>query len=207
MGSEFPSRLSPFPLCWVIGPKLSIWGHTALAPMFWVCCYPGPPSSTPELGSLVWLCLPSHLPLLLGSSPCPAHPFFCTGTLGPGWGLILVSFAGNAEGEAPAQGPSGGGSWGLIGSILGEFLWRAGHPFPEPKGAHPAFLLRSYACCLPPPPWGESLLDEDSLGREGCAFPEDGAMLVAVGHRFCGWALAFPPELLLLQVNPRETCS
>lgn len=48
MGSGFPCGLSLCPLCWVTGPKLSIWGHTALAPIFWVCCHPGPPSSTPS---------------------------------------------------------------------------------------------------------------------------------------------------------------
>lgn len=69
--------------------------------------------------------------------------------------------------EKPQPGPFGGAeAGGLIGSILGEFLWRVGHPLPEPQGAHPAFLLHSHACLLPPSPWGESLLDEDYLGRE-----------------------------------------
>lgn len=175
MGSGFPCGLSPCLLCWVTGLKLCIWGHTTLALTFWEHCHPGTPS-TPELGtpwgSLAWLCLPSCLPLCLAP-----HPALCTPFPAQAGGSFWVGFAGNAEGEAPAQGPSGGGSRGLIGSILGEFLWRVGHPLPEPQGARSAFLLHSYACLLPPQPWGVSLLvlDEDNLGRKECAFPEGGA--------------------------------
>lgn len=172
-------RAVPVSPLWVTGPKLWIWGHTALAPIFWECCHPGPRSSTPELGTVwgspAWLCLPSHLPLVLGSSLCPVHPFSCTGTLvqaGAHFGLVLLEMQKEKPQPRALRGAEAGG---LIGSILGEFLRRAGHPLPEPQGARPAFLLRSHACLLPPSPWGESFLAGARLGREGCVFPEDGA--------------------------------
>lgn len=77
---------------------------------------------------------------------------------------------------------------------------------PPPSRATGGLLrvpVPSYACLLPPQPWDESLLDEDSLGREGCAFPEDGS-----GCQFLPWWLwdtGFVDEHLLSLQN--STCS
>lgn len=73
-----PWALSLPAVCLCVPPAGSldpnwIWGHINLAPIFWECCHPGPPSSAPVLGSWggspAWLCLPSWLPLVLRSSP------------------------------------------------------------------------------------------------------------------------------------------
>lgn len=109
-------------------------------------------------------------PLLLATGAwfltLPRAPLFLRGDprcrLGAHFGSVLLEMQKEKPQPRALRGAEAGG---LIGSILGEFLWRAGHPLPEPQGARPAFLLCSHACLLPPSPRGESFLHEDSLGR------------------------------------------
>lgn len=115
------------------------------------------------LATGAWLLTLPRAPLFLHRDP-PSR-------LGAHFGLVLLEMQEKPQPRALRGAEAGG----LIGSILGEFLWRAGHPLPEPQGARLAFLFPSHAYLLPPPPWGESCPDEDSLGREGCAFPQGGA--------------------------------
>lgn len=90
------------------------------------------------LATGAWLLTLPHAPLFLHRDPLSR--------LGARFGLILLEMQKEKPQPRALRGAEAGG---LIGSILGEFLWRAGHPLPEPQGARPAFLLPSHACLLP----------------------------------------------------------
>lgn len=112
---------------------------------------PPPPPRVGHCVGVSSVALPP-LPLATGAwfLTLPRAPLFLRGDprsrLGAHFGLVLLEMQKEKPQPRALRGAEAGG---LIGSILGEFLWRAGHPLPEPQGARPAFLLRSHACLLP----------------------------------------------------------
>lgn len=113
------------------------------------------PPRPPSFGSVVSLVPPSFIlrgghpavvpsvalpPLLLHAGAwllIPAHPLSYTGTPIPGWGLrqgsFWVGFTENLKEKHQLTALRGAETWGLIGSILGEFFWRAVCPPPLPE--------------------------------------------------------------------------
>lgn len=115
------------------------------------------PPRPPSFGSVVSLVPPSFIlrgghpavvpsvalpPLLLHAGAwllIPAHPLSQAGTPIPGWGLrqgsFWVGFTENLKEKHQLTALRGAETWGLIGSILGEFFWRAVcPPLPERWG-------------------------------------------------------------------------
>lgn len=232
MGAGFPCRLSPCPLRWVplvTGQTdgvstLRIWGCAASAPIFWELYLPGAPLLCPWGGGHAAVVPNVALPSLLLHAgawllvPVPVPPLSHVGTPIPGRalcrGLFWVGFAENPKEKHQLTALRGAETWGLIGSILGEFFWRAvWPPLPERWGfrvspvvsAAPALSAFCHLCFGVNP----SRMRTIRAGRDvGSPRMEVGwcRMLLstsaALGWGFCGGMLAFPQKTILLRANP-----